>query len=161
MRTGLVVAWLSLCFCLLAGGGNDLFVTRFHLSINAVTWAVRVAVFVVPVVSFVVTKRICPGLQRRDKDELLHGAGTGVIRRLPHGEYVEVHRPLDAARRHVLGSHEQYRPLYPGPDEDPNGLPPRRTRRERLRMRLSHAFYGPASQVAKPTEEEVRHGIEH
>lgn len=84
----------------------------------------------------------------------------GVIRRLPHGEYVEIHRPLDAARRHVLGSHEQYRPLEPGPDEDANGLPRRRTRRERLRLRLSHAFYGPSSQVAKPTEEEMRHSIE-
>ncbi|MFD8073303.1 cytochrome bc complex cytochrome b subunit [Streptomyces sp. NPDC059718] len=160
VRTGLGVAWLSLYFCLLAGGGNDLFATRFHLSINTVTWAVRVAVFVVPVASFTVTKRICLGLQRRDKDELLHGTATGVIRRLPHGEYVEIHRPPDAARRHLLGSHEQYRPLEPGPDEDPNGLPRRRTRRERLRLRLSHAFYGPSSQVAKPTEEEMRRSIE-
>ncbi|WP_446323495.1 cytochrome bc1 complex cytochrome b subunit [Actinacidiphila glaucinigra] len=159
VRTGLGVAWLSLYFCLLAGGGNDIFATRFHLSINTVTWAVRVAVFVVPVVAFAVAKRICLGLQRRDRDKLLHGAETGLIRRLPHGEYVEVHRPLDAAQRHVLGSHEQYRPLDPGPDEDANGLPRRRTRRERLRLRLSHALYGPSSRVAKPTEEEMRRGI--
>ncbi|WP_326578644.1 hypothetical protein OIE69_35065 [Actinacidiphila glaucinigra] len=94
---------------------------------------------------------------------LLHGAETGLIRRLPHGEYVEVHRPPDAAQRHVLGSHEQYRPLDPGPGPggDANGLPRGRTRRERLRLRLSHALYGPSSQVAKPTEEEMRHGIGH
>ncbi|MFG2301871.1 hypothetical protein [Actinacidiphila glaucinigra] len=120
---------------------------------NTVTWAIRVAVFVVPVVAFAVTKRIRPGLQRRDRDMLLHGAETGLIRRLPHGGYVQVHRPLDAARRHVLGSHEQYRPLDPAPAEDADGLPRERTRRERLRLRLPHALYGPASQVAGPTEE--------
>lgn len=118
---------------------------------NTVTWAIRVAVFVVPVVAFAVTERIRLGLQRRDRDMLLHGAETGLIRRLPHGGYVQVHRPLDAARRHVLGSHEQYRPLDPGPAEDADGR--ERTRRERLRLRLAHALYGPASQVAGHTEE--------
>ncbi|GAA0672770.1 hypothetical protein GCM10009535_60430 [Streptomyces thermocarboxydovorans] len=90
---------------LLAGGGNDLVATRLHLSINTVTWAVRVAVFVVPAVVFVITRRICLGLQLRDLELVEHGRETGVIKRLPHGEYVEVRRPLDQARRYTLTAH--------------------------------------------------------
>ena len=52
---------------LLVGGGNDLLATHFHLSINAITWFVRILFFVGPVLAFFVTKRICLGLQRRDR----------------------------------------------------------------------------------------------
>ena len=48
------------------GGGNDLVATQFHVSLNAVTYFLRVAVFVAPVIAFLVTKRICIGLQRSD-----------------------------------------------------------------------------------------------
>ncbi len=46
------------------GGGNDLVATQFHVSLNAVTYFLRVAVFVAPVIAFLLTKRICIGLQR-------------------------------------------------------------------------------------------------
>mgnify|MGYP001478597060 CR=1 FL=1 len=107
VRTGIGAVWISLYLVLLAGGGNDLVATRLHLSINTVTWAVRVAVFVVPAVVFVVTRRICLGLQLRDAELAEHGRETGVIERLPHGGYVEVRRPLDPARRYTLTAHRQ------------------------------------------------------
>ncbi|MEV0634905.1 cytochrome bc complex cytochrome b subunit [Streptomyces sp. NPDC050619] len=107
VRTAIGAAWISVYLILLAGGGNDIVATRLHLSINTVTWAVRIAVFVVPAVVFVVTRRICLGLQLRDKEMVLHGRETGVIKRLPHGEYVEVHQPLDQARLHTLTAHER------------------------------------------------------
>ncbi|MBK6015513.1 cytochrome bc complex cytochrome b subunit [Streptomyces sp. MBT53] len=110
-RTGLGVAWISLYLILLAGGGNDIVATRLHLSINTVTWMVRVAVFAVPVLAFVITRRVCLGLQLRDADLVLHGRETGVIKRLPHGEYVEVHRPLDPAELHTLTAHKRPREL--------------------------------------------------
>ncbi|WP_405866485.1 cytochrome bc complex cytochrome b subunit [Streptomyces sp. NBC_01515] len=110
-RTGIGVAWISLYLVLLAGGGNDIVATRLHLSINTVTWAVRVAVFVVPALAFVVTRRICLGLQLRDAELVLHGRETGVIKRLPHGEYVELHRPLSRAELHTLTAHKQPREL--------------------------------------------------
>ncbi|KUJ42459.1 ubiquinol-cytochrome c reductase cytochrome b subunit [Streptomyces sp. NRRL F-5122] len=156
VRTGLGVAWMSLYFCLLVGGGNDIFATHFHLSINAVTWVIRIALLVVPAASFAITKRVCLGLQYRDREKLLHGSETGVVRRLPHGEYVELHKPLDAARRHVLTSHEQYLPLTPGPQEDTRA----RSRLQRARVRLSRGFYGPSAQVVEPTDEEMRRSIE-
>jgi ubiquinol-cytochrome c reductase cytochrome b subunit len=110
-RTAIGVAWISLYLVLLAGGGNDIVATRLHLSINTVTWAVRVAVFAVPALAFVVTRRICLGLQLRDAELVLHGRETGVIKRLPHGEYVEVHQPLDQAELHTLTAHRRPREL--------------------------------------------------
>jgi ubiquinol-cytochrome c reductase cytochrome b subunit len=107
VRTAIGAAWISVYLLLLAGGGNDIVATRLHLSINAVTWTVRIAVFVVPAAVFVVTRRICLGLQLRDRELVLHGRETGVIKRLPHGEYVEVHQPLDQARLHTLTAHER------------------------------------------------------
>ncbi|MFF6979760.1 cytochrome bc complex cytochrome b subunit [Streptomyces sp. NPDC008343] len=107
VRTGIGAAWISLYLILLAGGGNDIVATRLHLSINAVTWAVRIAALTVPVLVFIVTRRICLGLQLHDRERVLHGRETGVIRRLPHGEYVEVHQPLDRAALHTLTAHER------------------------------------------------------
>ncbi|MCX4563098.1 cytochrome bc complex cytochrome b subunit [Streptomyces phaeochromogenes] len=158
IRTSIGTAWISIYLILLAGGGNDIVATRFHLSINTVTWAVRIALFVVPVIVFVSTRRICLGLQLRDRELVLHGRETGVIKRLPHGEYVELHRPLSPAELHTLTQHEQPRPLELGPAEDENGVPSpnRRMPMLRLRARLSRALYGEGTQVAKPTAEEYR-----
>ncbi|MFD7908145.1 cytochrome bc complex cytochrome b subunit, partial [Kitasatospora sp. NPDC059747] len=83
VRTALGAAWISLYLVLLIGGGNDLFATHFHLSLNSITYFVRAGFFVVPVITFIVTKRWCLGLQRRDKEKVLHGRETGVIKRLP------------------------------------------------------------------------------
>ncbi|MEV0186229.1 cytochrome bc complex cytochrome b subunit [Streptomyces sp. NPDC050625] len=157
VRTGFGVAWMSIYFILLAGGGNDVIANLFHLSISAFIWTVRIALFVVPVAAFLITKRVCLGLQRRDKDKVIHGKETGIIRRLPHGEYVEVHQALEPAERHVLTSHEQYQPIDSGPVEDANGVRRKLSRRERLRARLSRGYYGPSSQIAKPTREELEH----
>ncbi|WAZ25868.1 cytochrome b N-terminal domain-containing protein [Streptomyces cinnabarinus] len=107
VRTGLGAAWIALYLILLAGGGNDIVATKLHLSINAVTWTIRIGVFVLPVVVFVVTRRICLGLQHRDRELVAHGRETGIIKRLPHGEYVELHEPLDQARLHTLTAHER------------------------------------------------------
>nr|WP_151475818.1 cytochrome bc complex cytochrome b subunit [Streptomyces albicerus] len=156
VRTSIGTAWISIYLILLAGGGNDIVATRFHLSINTVTWAVRIALFVVPVIVFVLTRRICLALQRRDRELVLHGRETGVIKRLPHGEYVELHRPLSPAELHTLTQHEQPRPLELGPAQDTNGVPNRTGRALRLRARLSRGLYGDGAQIAKPTAEEYR-----
>ncbi|GAB2979955.1 cytochrome bc complex cytochrome b subunit [Streptomyces pseudoechinosporeus] len=156
IRTSIGTAWISLYLILFAAGGNDIVATRFHLSINTVTWAARIAVLVVPVLVFIVTRRICLGLQRRDRDLVLHGRETGVIKRLPHGEFVEVHQPLSPAELHVLTQHEQPRPLEAGPARDANGVPNPNGSKGRLRALLSRGLYGAGTQVAKPTAEEYR-----
>ncbi|MGW7412087.1 cytochrome bc1 complex cytochrome b subunit [Streptomyces sp. NPDC054863] len=155
-RTGLGVAWLSLYGVLLIGGGNDLWATHFHLSINLITWFVRIGSFVVPVLAFVITRRICQGLQHRDSEKALHGRESGTIKRLPHGEYVEVHTPLSQAELHTLTAHEQPVPYRVGPVVDANGVRRSVKRSDRLRARLAKAMYGPGTYVPKPTAEEYR-----
>ncbi|NGN63486.1 cytochrome bc complex cytochrome b subunit [Streptomyces sp. A7024] len=156
VRTAIGAAWISAFLILLAGGGNDIVATKLHLSINLITWAIRIGVFVVPPVVFVITKRICLGLQRRDREKVLHGRESGVIKRLPHGEFVEQHTPLSQTELHALTAHEQPRPLEAPPAEDENGVPAPVSRKERLRLRLSRAFYGAESQVPKPTPAEYK-----
>ncbi|MFI9365801.1 cytochrome bc complex cytochrome b subunit [Kitasatospora sp. NPDC053057] len=154
VRTAFGVAWMGLYLLLLAGGGNDLLATHFRLSINAITYAVRAGFFAVPVVLFVITKRWCLGLQRRDKEKVLHGRETGVINRLQHGEYVEVHAPLSQGRMFTLTAHEQPEPVVLEPEVDENGVVRRAGLWTRTRAKLSRGFYGEGSQIAKPTVEE-------
>ncbi|WP_433446960.1 cytochrome bc1 complex cytochrome b subunit [Streptomyces sp. CA-142005] len=153
VRTGLGAAWLSVYFVALLGAANDVIATQLHVSVNAVTWAVRIGLVTVPVVVYSVVKRVALGLQRRDREEVLHGRETGVIKRLPHGEFVEVHAPLSPQRLHTLTSHEQYAPLTAAPGDGAEDTP---ARAERLRVRLSRGLYGERSQIPKPTEREYK-----
>jgi ubiquinol-cytochrome c reductase cytochrome b subunit len=154
VRTGFGVAWLTVYFTLLIGGGNDLIATHFHLSINAITWFVRIGFFVLPVLAFWITKRVCLGLQRRDREMVLHGRETGIIKRLPHGEFIEVHEPLSQQQLHVLTAHPQPAPIDPGPEVDENGVERKISPVAKVQARLSRNFYGENSQIPKPTVEE-------
>ncbi|MDF3288545.1 cytochrome bc1 complex cytochrome b subunit [Streptomyces silvisoli] len=154
VRTGFGAAWISWYLILLVGGGNDLWATHFHLSINAITWTVRIGFFLVPVLTFVITKRICLGLQRRDRDKVLHGRETGIIKRLPHGEFIEVHEPLPQDQLHTLTAHDQPKPLEIGPEVDENGVERKLDRKTKLRAKLSRAVYGEGAQIPKPTAAE-------
>lgn len=154
VRTAIGAAWISLYLVLLAGGGNDLIATHFHLSVNVITWCFRFDFVVVPVLVFVLTKRWCLGLQRRDRDKVLHGRESGTIERLPYGEYHEVHLPLSQAELHTLTTHEQPHPQPSSPGEA--GRRPSRSRMTRLRLRLFQAYYGEGTYIPKPTAEEFR-----
>ncbi|MER7465619.1 cytochrome bc complex cytochrome b subunit [Streptomyces sp. NPDC097981] len=155
-RTAFGVAWIAEYIVLLIGGGNDMFAQYFHLSINNITWFVRIGFFVVPVLAFIVAKRICLGLQRRDHDKVLHGRETGIIKRLPHGEFVEVHEPLSQGQLHKLTAHEQYKPIEIGPTVDENGVERKVGSMEKLRAKLSKGFYAENNQIPKPTVEEYK-----
>ncbi|MFJ4341409.1 cytochrome bc complex cytochrome b subunit [Streptomyces sp. NPDC088915] len=155
-RTAFGVAWITAYMIMLVGGGNDLWATHFHLSLNSITWFVRIFFFAGPVIAFIVTKRICLGLQRRDKDKVLHGRESGIIKRLPHGEFVEVHEPLSQGELHRLTAHEQYAPAELPPAVDENGVERKVGRLEKLRVKLNKGYYGEDSQIAKPTVEEYK-----
>ncbi|MCK7628121.1 ubiquinol-cytochrome c reductase cytochrome b subunit [Streptomyces sp. RS10V-4] len=155
-RTGFGVAWLVAYFVMLIGGGNDLWATHFHLSINSITWFVRIGFFVGPVLAFIATKRICLGLQRRDRDKVLHGRESGIIKRLPHGEFIEVHEPLNQEQLHFLTQHEQPEPLELGPEVDENGVRRKIKRTQKLRAKLSKSYYGEDNVIPKPTVEEYK-----
>ncbi|MFI0778830.1 cytochrome bc complex cytochrome b subunit [Streptomyces sp. NPDC021212] len=155
-RTAFGVAWLTAYFVMLIGGGNDLWATHFQLSINSITWFVRIAFFAGPAIAFVVTRRICMGLQRRDKEKVLHGRETGIIKRLPHGEFIEVHEPLTQEQLHVLTQHEQPKAYEIGPEVDENGVRRKVKASQKLRARLSKSYYGKDAFIPKPTSEEYK-----
>ncbi len=99
-RTAFGVAAMTCYAMLWIGGGNDLVATTFGVSLNAVTYVLRVAVFVAPVIAFMLTKRICIGLQRSDEERLLHGAESGIIERDPSGRLLRA-APADLPGRGV------------------------------------------------------------
>ncbi|WP_151485115.1 cytochrome bc1 complex cytochrome b subunit [Streptomyces albicerus] len=154
VRMGLGVAWISFYLVALIGAANDIIAIRFHVSVEAVTWAVRIGLFIVPLLAYLVANRWALGLQRQDRDKVLHGRETGIVKRLPHGEFVEVHEPLSQEKLHVLTQHEQYKPIGPGPVGNPERPDAGFRLVPRLRARLSRSFYGEGTQIPKPTERE-------
>ena len=70
-----------------------------------------------PVLAYFLTKRICLGLQKKDREMALHGYESGRIVRLPGGEYIEVHEQLDDYERWKLVSYLDYKPLMVRPDD--------------------------------------------
>jgi ubiquinol-cytochrome c reductase cytochrome b subunit len=104
VRTGLGVMSIVFYGILYIGGQNDVIANTFHWSLQATTWALRVLIIIAPPISFYLTKRWCLGLQHHDEELLEHGMETGIIRRLPSGEYIEVTAPLPPQRRAVLAA---------------------------------------------------------
>jgi ubiquinol-cytochrome c reductase cytochrome b subunit len=152
-RTGLGVMALITWLILLAAGANDLIAVAFNMSINTITWGFRVLIFVVPPLAYVVTKRICLGLQRRDRDLVLHGRETGRIVRLPNGEMIEVHEPISDARKWELTQHLVRQPAEIGPLTDANGVPRRRILAAKVRAKVSRFYF--EDRVQPPTPAEV------
>ncbi|HEV7898799.1 MAG TPA: cytochrome b, partial [Planosporangium sp.] len=76
---------------------------KFHISLNAMTWAGRIGLLVLPPIAYWLTYRACLGLQQHDREVLVHGVETGIIKRLPDGRFVEVHQPLAVPDAHGHG----------------------------------------------------------
>ena len=93
-RTATGMVGMAFYFWLLVASGNDIIAYTFDISLNVMVWIGRLGLLVLPPLVYVVTYRICLGLQRADRDVLEHGVETGHIKRLPHGEFIEVHQPL-------------------------------------------------------------------
>ncbi len=140
-RTSVGMAAVAFYGLLWLGGGNDVLADRFHVSLYATTRFFRVAIFVGPVLAFIVTKRICLGLQRKDADKLHHGVESGVIKRLPSGEFTEAHEPVTDEEKAVLLAREEL-PRLELESEDENGVPAPSARGPlgRARRSLGRAF---------------------
>jgi ubiquinol-cytochrome c reductase cytochrome b subunit len=94
-RTALGIATVTFYGVLWAEGANDLIANQLDISLYTVTWIARVAVIAAPILAYIITKRVCLGLQRKDLHLLQHGVETGIIKQLPNGEFIEETRPLD------------------------------------------------------------------
>ena len=100
VRTSLGAMAIMFYFVLLVSSANDWFAYFFDVSLNATTWMGRIGLLILPPITYYVTYRICIGLQKGDRAVLEHGIETGIIKRLPHGEFIEVHQPLAGLDAH-------------------------------------------------------------
>jgi ubiquinol-cytochrome c reductase cytochrome b subunit len=107
-----------------------------------------VLLIVAPIIAYLITKRICLALQKKDREIALHGFESGRIVRLPGGEYIEVHEQLDDYERWKLVSFNDYKPLMVRPDAQG-----RITGRQRLRAAMSTWFF--EDRIEPPTRTEV------
>jgi ubiquinol-cytochrome c reductase cytochrome b subunit len=124
-------------------GANDEISWTFHISLNWTTYIGRVLIFLGPLVAYIVTYRVCLGLQRSDAAVIGHGVESGVIKRLPHGEYIEVHvPPAEDIEAHMRG--KEPISMIAGADADPAGIPPKSLRGPigKLKAKMSKAYGG-------------------
>ena len=158
-RTAIGVMSIVFYMLLWVGGANDILAITFGLSINSIIWALRILIFVLPPLSFVITRRMCLGLQRRDRDKLLHGYESGRILRLPNGEFIEVHQPINHKEMAVITSKTDV-PVLPAPVKaDADGVANKWYLVDRLRHRLSSFFYG--ENIPLPSAAEIEAGQHH
>jgi ubiquinol-cytochrome c reductase cytochrome b subunit len=123
IRTATGIAAVVFYGVLWAEGANDVLADYLNVPLYTITWIARVLVFVGPAIGFYVTRRICLGLQRKDAELLEHGLETGIIRQLPSGEFVEIHRPVNEDERAVLESKRVPALMPAAGSEDENGVP--------------------------------------
>ncbi len=116
-RTAIGAAGVTFYAMLWAAASSDLIATHFKLSIEGVTHGLQALTILGPIVAYFVAKRICIGLQKKDREIALHGYESGRIVRLPGGEYIEVHEQLSDYERWKLVSFEDYKPLMIRPDK--------------------------------------------
>ncbi|MFI7703895.1 cytochrome bc complex cytochrome b subunit [Nonomuraea sp. NPDC049480] len=142
-RTSIGISAITFYGVLWLLGANDVIAANFHISLNWTTYGGRVLVFAGPALAYLITYRICLGLQRADASTIGHGVESGVIKRLPHGEFIEVHAPLAGdVEAHVRGKSPV--PMLPAARHDGGGVPPKEARGllGRLRIRMSRAYGG-------------------
>jgi len=160
-RTGIGVMAIIFYGILWADGGNDILATFLHLSINDLTWIFRVGLIVLPALGFWVTKRICLGLQRKDREIALHGRETGRIVRTADGEFFEVHEQLSDHDRWLLVQHEPHRPIELEPDTDENGVARPGARKDRVRQKISRWYFEDRVEPVTPADLEAQHAEHH
>ncbi|WP_347344313.1 cytochrome bc complex cytochrome b subunit [Microbacterium sp.] len=153
-RTAIGAAGVTFYAVLWAAASSDLIATHFSLTMEGVIHALQVLLFLGPWVSYFVTKRICVALQKKDREIVLHGYESGRIVRLPGGEYIEVHKPVDEYERVKLVDYETYAPLIVRPN-DQGRIP----WHENLRASFSRWFF--EDRLAPLTQAEVDAALEH
>jgi ubiquinol-cytochrome c reductase cytochrome b subunit len=100
VRTAVGSAAIAFYMVLTLCAMNDIIALKFHISLNATTWIGRIGMVVLPAIVYYVAYRWAVGLQRSDRAVLEHGIETGIIKRLPHGAYIELHQPLGPVDEH-------------------------------------------------------------
>jgi ubiquinol-cytochrome c reductase cytochrome b subunit len=151
-RTAIGAAGVTFYGVLWAGASTDLIATNFQMSLNQVLTAMQILLILGPVIAYWVTKRACLSLQRKDREMVLHGRETGRVVRLPHGEYIEVHEPVDKYELWKLVDFKEYEPVLPRPDA--RG---KITVGNRLRSAISRHYFEDRIAPVSKAENELAH----
>jgi ubiquinol-cytochrome c reductase cytochrome b subunit len=134
-RTAIGVAAIVFYGALWGSASADVIASHFAISLESTIHAFQAALLGGPIAGFILARRIAIGLQRKDRELLLHGYETGRIVRLPGGEYVEVHSSLTPHERWRLITDDVVAPQTATQRSD------RRSVLERARATLWHLFY--------------------
>ena len=156
-RTAIGMAAFSFYVVLMFAAGNDIMAIRLQLSINDVTNLFRLLVFVVPVIVFWVTRRICLSLQRHDREKVLHGRESGTIVRTAEGKFFERHEDLDEFDRYKLVAFESPAPLALPSATDLNGVSSKDAKKARRRVAWSNFFFKTRVEPVTPAELAAAH----
>ncbi|MCF2588173.1 cytochrome bc1 complex cytochrome b subunit [Brevibacterium sp. UCMA 11752] len=147
-RTAIGVAGIIFYCNMWAAASGDIIAVFFQMSLNDMIYIFRIVFFLGPIIGYMITKRMCIGLQRKDREIALHGRETANIIRLPHGEFLERHEALPPHKLWKLTAFESptYTPAEPNADGKITGL-------EKFRAKLSKFFF--EDRVAPVTKQEL------
>lgn len=163
-RTAIGAAGVTFYAVLWAGASTDLIAINFQMSLNHVLISMQILMVIGPVIAYWVTKRACLALQRKDREIALHGRETGRVVRLPHGEYIEVHEPVDKYELWKLVDFKDYQPTLARPNAQGKITLSSKIRAalssfyfedriapvSKAEYELAHADHSPAPAVEKP-----------
>ncbi len=154
VRTAIGAAGVVFYGVMWAAASSDLIATHFMLSIEWVTHALQALIILGPIFAYWMTKRICIALQKKDREIALHGYESGRIVRLPGGEYIEVHQPLNEYDRWRLVDYVDYKPLMLRPNARGKISPV-----QRVRAILSRWFF--EDRISPVTRREIESDGHH
>ncbi|SFC79557.1 cytochrome b [Streptomyces aidingensis] len=152
VRTGFGAAVITFAAVLQLGGGQDVIAFVLRLELPALTWVLRISLVVLPVLVFLVVRRLCLALQARDRRRILYGDPTGDVRRTAGGGYQEAMARMSNAEHYLVVTRDLPEPVPAAP---PGAGRPRR--RDRLRAALSSWFV--RDRIELPASEAERRRI--
>ncbi|WP_174776808.1 cytochrome b [Cryobacterium sp. TMT3-29-2] len=155
-RTAIGAAGVTFYAVLWATASSDIIATHFKVTMEGVIHTMQFLAIVGPFIAFFVTKRICLALQKKDREIVLHGYESGRIVRLPGGEYIEVHQPVDEYERWKLVSYNDYKPLMIRPNSQG-----KITVGQKARAGMSRWFFEDRIEPVSSTELERSHSDHH
>src|SRR5688572_8960308 len=115
-RTAIGAAGVTMYAVLWAAAASDIIATHFWVTMEGVIHTLQALLIIGPILAYFITKRMALALQKKDREIALHGYESGRIVRLPGGEYIEVHQPVDEYERYKLTDFETYEPLVVRPN---------------------------------------------
>jgi ubiquinol-cytochrome c reductase cytochrome b subunit len=155
-RTAIGAAGVTFYAGLWAAASSDIIATHFHLTMEGVIHAIQAITILGPVLAYFLTKRMCLALQKKDREIVLHGYESGRIVRLPGGEYIEVHQPVDEYERWKLVTQTDYKPLMIRPNAKGQI-----TAGQHLRAAMSRWFFEDRIAPVSQSELDKSHGDHH